>query len=430
MPAQPAHPRHIHPHYLQFPGSPDMESADAADSKSLCGDFSPDCEPEQQRMISPDATNAAKAAEPIRANSVRLDAGRLNALLDLLDGKDGKRAHSKRKFVRWPFRQICVQLTICHTGGSKATMCVACRNLSCGGLGLLHNAYVHPGRACQVSLPHVSGHYVEVPGKVVRCSHLSGIVHEVGIQFDEPIRINDFVNLGPNAAAFSLERVDPKSLNGALLMVGGSKLDQQLVSHHLRGTAVRVNLISASGEPLLKVAADADLILLDSDFDAKLNPTVLAFLRHTGIIAPIVMIASGAAPRITAEKADAYITKPIVQTTLFQAIAEFMAMEDSKGMIVTSLPRGHPSMSLLDGFLAELSQQADTLEEAIRTRSLEVCLNICQQVAGIAPTVGFDGLAGIARQAESAASTAQEVEKAITQLRRLINCCRRAKRST
>ncbi len=363
-----------------------------------------------------------------RINSIRVDLMKLNALLDLLDAKDGQHPPTNRRYVRWPFRHLSVPLTVVHVGGCRATIGVACRNISCGGLSVLHNSYVYPGRACELQLPHVSGQPVDVAGKIKRCNHLSGIVHEVGIEFDKPIRIGDFVNLGPNAAAFSLERVDPQTLRGVAIVVGGSALDHQMITHHLRETQMAVRTFSDAQEAITRMASGVDLVILDAGFDAECEPTFVTRLRAAGIIAPVLGVVSGSATRPSAAKADAFICRPITAGVLLQAMAEFLSMEDGKGLFVSSLPPHHPTITLVDSFVEEVKRQADALEEAIRSEGVDACLEICQQIAGIAPVVGFDALSTVAQQAHSAAQGGGSVQGALGELRRLVTCCRRIKK--
>ena len=67
---------------------------------------------------------------------------------------------------------------------------MACRNLSQRGIGLLHRSYVHLGTTCSVLLPHPRKGEQEYRGTVVRCLHLSGMVHEIGIRFNGKERLD------------------------------------------------------------------------------------------------------------------------------------------------------------------------------------------------------------------------------------------------
>ena len=61
------------------------------------------------------------------------------------------------------------------------------------GMSLLHGVFVYPGTACKIALRSLGGEAVEVPGEVASCRWVDGRVHEIGVKFDEPIELDDFV---------------------------------------------------------------------------------------------------------------------------------------------------------------------------------------------------------------------------------------------
>ena len=75
---------------------------------------------------------------------------------------------------------------------------VIARNISSKGLGFLFGQLVDPGNRCTILLETVDGKIESVAGTVVRCCHLEGCVHDVGLMFDEPIELTNFV-LGVDA---------------------------------------------------------------------------------------------------------------------------------------------------------------------------------------------------------------------------------------
>ncbi len=67
-------------------------------------------------------------------------------------------------------------------------------NLSRSGMSFLHGAPSRPGDVCEISALDASGMKRRIPARVVRCRLLEGRVHEVGVRFDEPIRLDDLVS--------------------------------------------------------------------------------------------------------------------------------------------------------------------------------------------------------------------------------------------
>ncbi len=80
--------------------------------------------------------------------------------------------------------------------GKAVQFVVRPRNLSVGGISVLHGGFLYPGTACVITLRAVDGEQVRAAGMVVRCRCVHGRAHEVNIHFDEPIEIDDFVDSG------------------------------------------------------------------------------------------------------------------------------------------------------------------------------------------------------------------------------------------
>ncbi|MBK7404125.1 MAG: PilZ domain-containing protein [Phycisphaerales bacterium] len=174
-----------------------------------------------------------------RLNSIGLSQSELDRLLTELDG-DLSSPSPRRLYARWKFNSPSVQMLLKHSSGTEIPIRVACRNLSCGGASVLHSAYVHTGSLCTLMLPRRGGAAMPCTGKVVRCTHRQGTIHELGIAFDRPIRMREFFSEGTMLDRYSFENVDPSKLDGCLLVVSGSPLQQKSVGALLADTSVRI----------------------------------------------------------------------------------------------------------------------------------------------------------------------------------------------
>lgn len=84
-----------------------------------------------------------------------------------------------------------VQVVIHHLYGQPVRYKVVPRNLSTGGIAFLHGQFVHPNSICVVFLPTLGqSSLTEVPGKIVRCRYISGMLHEIAVQFTQPIDLS------------------------------------------------------------------------------------------------------------------------------------------------------------------------------------------------------------------------------------------------
>ena len=69
------------------------------------------------------------------------------------------------------------------------------RNISCGGMALLFDQEAEPEARIEVVLPKKDGEMVGVAGQVRSCRNLGFIIHELGIEFDEPLDEETFAKL-------------------------------------------------------------------------------------------------------------------------------------------------------------------------------------------------------------------------------------------
>ncbi len=377
-------------------------------------------------MSKPGPTRATTPSKEAK-NTINFDTLALGKLLDELDAKNGGKQNPKRQYVRWPYRVAAVKLTIQHQTGNPVTIYVACRNLSSGGIGVLHRAYVHKGTRVTIELPRVDGELIPIEGFVVRCVHVTGTIHDVGVQFNTPVQARDFVNLDPFADGFSLEKVNPEELKGNVLYVEDSTLDQSLVRHFLRETQLRLQVAVNKAEAVKKAAEGFDLILCDYNLGEDNGAEVVKELRDEGITTPIIMVTADKSPSTRAKlidaQANAFLSKPLQQSMLFRAIAEFMISGASAGSLVSSLPPTHPNRALLPTFVEQVRDYAKGLEKTIKDNNVSRCRSLCLQIAGAAPVMGFEKLAELAQEAERAISASMSIQEAQSQLRQLMNGC-------
>lgn len=95
-------------------------------------------------------------------------------------GAADKRKHA-RQVVEGSFALLC---TMEFPGGSSAQFRVYPWDISKGGLGFFHRAYIYQGTKCTFTGNTIDGQPTSFKGEVVRCSHVSGTVHTVGVKFE------------------------------------------------------------------------------------------------------------------------------------------------------------------------------------------------------------------------------------------------------
>jgi hypothetical protein len=83
-------------------------------------------------------------------------------------------------------------LRVQHPGGTIVPYRVTPRELSELGMGFLHGNFLYPGSTCRFDLRRRDGESVAVMARIVRCDHITGRVHDIGIEFAEPVDVAQF----------------------------------------------------------------------------------------------------------------------------------------------------------------------------------------------------------------------------------------------
>lgn len=314
-----------------------------------------------------------------RPNTLNLQEKSLDSLLDVLDAAEG--GSNRRKYTRWSFRHKSVELRVMQSVGTTSIK-VASRNLSREGLSVLHSCFMHPGTACVVMLPHPTREPLPVKGKIARCVHRAGVIHELGIRFDEPIDARAIAGADPMGNVFSFEKVPPEDLQGSCLLISDAAADAPMIKHYLRETSLRIPMFSSLSAALPSIGG-SDVLLLSSDLPDSSPRQNIGAIRDTGYAGAIVLLAPNRLPatRLTvmAAPADLVLVKPIEQMALLLALAECLLIRrPTKGKSNSSRPGAEPW--LIQG-MAEL---CDGLRTANHSGDVHGVAQMCTRLRGLA----------------------------------------------
>jgi DNA-binding NarL/FixJ family response regulator len=383
----------------------------------------------QNRPGQPRARISNEAARP---NSLGLHQRELADLLDQFDGFEAPPKNVKRDFVRWPFRRSAVPVKITHPNGISAEISVACRNISRGGMAFLHRGYLHTGTRCTVRLPHPEAGELVVDGWVARCQHRAGLVHEIGVAFSEEIDVRDLLRPDPLSDCFTLEKVDVENLEGAVLHVDPSEADQKIVRHFLRSTRIRVATAFTPTDAQPHLGGAWDVIIADTNLPEGGGAKFVRALREKGHSGAIIVTTSDTSPagrrNIEQIEADAFLSKPLAQSVLIRAVAEFiLGGRDASRPSVGTLTPDHPDYQSAVGFALTLRHAAKKLEDTVRREDAATCRTLCQQLAASAPPLGFSALGKLAGDSAAILTRTMSISASIKPIRALISACERAR---
>ncbi|MFG0327187.1 MAG: response regulator [Phycisphaerales bacterium JB037] len=374
-------------------------------------------------------TKRIRYGSSARANTLGLDGRALDSLLEHLD-QVGDGTKSKREFVRMEFRKKSLPLKLTQAQGQSVVLRVVCRNLSRGGMAVLHNAFVHPGTKCATVLNHARSGSTVITGEVVRCQHRGGTVHELGVRFDREIDVRAFVTIDPFSDSFSLERVNPEELKGCIVHAEESEMDRRLIQHFLRETQLRIRPAATQEEAFTLVQQGCDLLLSEYYLREGNGGELIRSLRESGDATPAIILTADASMTGRSDSlsigADAFLNKPITQDLLLRSLGEYLLVDRESAKQRQQIVASSDTGKLAKEFAEQLRTIADELEERMHEDDATACRSICLKVHGLAPSLGFREIGELAEAAADALTATRSVSDSIQQLRQLRTACARA----
>lgn len=376
-------------------------------------------------------------SEAPQVNPLRVAPAEIDSLLAEFERADAAApVNPRRRVKRWRLRIPKVILTFAGQNGSHVHHIAVPRNLSVDGCGVLFGAFTHVGIRCQVTMRDLKGKARTLPGKVARCSHVKGRLHELGIRFDSTVSPGDFVEFG-DGHAFCLENIDLNKLAGTVLMVEDNRADQRLYAHYLKGSKLEVIFAEAAQAGLDMLADEPDIVFVDlhlPDFDGL---ELIRRANEAGCSRPMVLLTSDNTPGLRARAlevgASELIIKPCNAELLQQAAAEYILIDDPNqraggGPIFSSAKPNQVSGELILDYVMQLQRMADELTAALKDAGdMAAARNTMLTIKGSAQGYGFAPLEALAREAVKSLDATMSLEESVKEVRALINGCRRAR---
>ncbi|MGV6814946.1 MAG: PilZ domain-containing protein, partial [Phycisphaerales bacterium] len=265
-------------------------------------------------------------------NSLGLNKLVYGKLLEKLESAAEEAANipPKRMFTRLEYLDPYFELVLDATNHSqRRKISVATRNISRGGMSILHSSFIYPGTQVNASLRKTSGAAQKITGKVCRCEHRGGVVHEVGIKFDKEIVIQEFVKPGILEGVKSLEKVNPNALKGKILFIGTDATITPFIREYLLTTSLNYGFEDDAEDALHKDLSEYDLLFVSLDAGQLSGPEFIRCVRDSGYKKPIILSGrsndcESTIQQIRFSTADLFLPVPITENSLLCALGEFL----------------------------------------------------------------------------------------------------------
>lgn len=366
-----------------------------------------------------------------RPNTLGLSQRDLVMLLEKMESGDKVKTPVRRDYTRWPFRHASIRVTLTQPSGAEVVLKMACRNISRGGVALLHNAYIHPGSVVMVALPRLASGAKEVTGVVKRCQHRRGIMHEIGVQFDTQVDIAEYLGGGNGVEFFSLENVNPEKLVGQLLYVEDSDVDFRIFQHFLRETGLAIKHVVTLKEAIAEATNGYNIIVADWRLPDGKGTEMIAKIRDSKVMTPVILVTADPVGVMRSGLWDlpntGLLTKPLSQQQLIRALAERLLIRPADPNSELLEGGGDDHVEIAKALGNQFDQMGEHLAEAVKKNDTNAVLEICMQLRGAAPTLGATQITRLAEAVITQVDAKTELSASQKQLDELITACRRFK---
>lgn len=359
-------------------------------------------------------------------------------LLDHLDKLDGDRpARCRRPATpRLRYRRTNIAVRITQPGGGSTDHVLTSRNLSAGGICLIHTAFLHTGTDCRVVLRRRLGGEETIPGSVTWCRHVVGTYHTFGVKFARTIFVKHFLEPDECGDLLSEGQVDPAELTGRVLMIDDQEMDRALFAHHLRQTKCEVVSAANVSEAAEQIMLQApDVVVCDLNLGGKTGEQAVADFRAAGFKGFIAVLTAETDPArlkaAVAAGAGAILQKPYQPDNLIAHLAGWLKGGGAASDRIYSTMAGTPGADVLIGmYVTQVTGLADQLRAAVDADDLDKVRTLCQTLKGTGGGYGFGILSDAAKDAVTSLDASRSVAESKTELQLLQSVCRRLSASS
>lgn len=338
---------------------------------------------------------------------------------------------TRRQHQRIPYHSPFLNISLTSRQMSRTNICVATRNISRSGVSVLHSNFVHTGTGTSVTLQRLDSSTVTVRGTVVRCQHISGIVHEIGIKFDVPIHPQEFIRFLPLDAFRSVTNVNPEDLSGNVDIITSEQDKYGLFEDQLVETNIHLQCFANADEFLLTEPSNERVVIIVHERPTIDGPKLAHKLRASDYNGPLILAGVADSKQemgaFQLSSADTFLAMPFDPDDLYAALGEFLLYEWKTETLQRI--RSHKDPEAIQIIQDEFAKISVRLDQLLRTKNMEGILNQCMILESISPLVGARALTDLSHQLVEALQESadfEQIEDQINETRLLISNMRNA----
>lgn len=239
-------------------------------------------------------------------------------------------SHEARQEPRFEFDSVQgLIVEVYHPGGTNSNFLVQPRNLSSRGIGFLHGSFLHNGTECNVWLRAQDGKLISVLGAVARCQWICGRVHEIGVSFDAPIVLDDYLPPKMNPTDDARLSIPLPSVDGRLMYLCDSDQAQHTAAP-MAGMGLTTQIVATAEQALVQLQDQAaEMVLVDLSCGLDASAQAIVALREVEFTGPILVLHDNDdatdVQKLRDAGASAVLTRPLTGDKFINALETFEA---------------------------------------------------------------------------------------------------------
>lgn len=338
-----------------------------------------------------------------------------------------KRAHDRR-----PFRMADIPLCVNQPDGGKNYFSVYGRNISRGGISILHGGFLYNGSTCRLVLRTPGNELLAVSGVVRHCRHVERLSHEIGIQFLQEINPRQFLLPAAGEPAGALTDAAPgaRPIEGTVLVVDGFEPDRRIIEHYLSRMNCRPIGATSSGGAIDAIRTESiDLVISGLDLLGEHGLYLVQRMRQLQFRKPILLALADQHPDnlalVSQAGADDVLLKPLSPDLLAAHLQTRLGRPAAHGALISHV-QSRPGMhDLVAQFVDQLRHLARRLRRAYGADDLLAMRELCCRIKGSALSFGYPELTVAALRAVTAIDRHGDRSDARVTVRQLLDACDR-----
>jgi len=380
--------------------------------------------------------------EPIETLRIS-DRDKQNLVSDV-DSAAGPAVGRERRALRVRYTEARAILTLHAATGGDTKFAVVPRNLSRNGLAFVHGRFIYANARVEVMLKSLDGKWQEIAGVVRLCRHVSGIVHEVSVVFDESIDLNDFVELSPEEEMIHLEELaadrpedesdEVRRLAGTVLVVDSFPTDRKLFCLWLSKAGFETSAASTAEDARSAIEqGNYDLAVIDLRLPGESGIELIKAMRASGFGAPILAVTAEEGEDIEAAAteagASAILSKPFTAEQILEQTQSLVGVDlsndDDEKPIFSSISDDEDMLPLMTEFVRGLGGYINKLRNANARDDREGIASLTHILKGSGSGYGFESItqeAGeVIKALEADTAEVDQLKQSVNSLVRVLN---------